>query len=275
MPKANTVFVGYHGHGDERNMTAAATFFAERHSGLVDQMELLSHGLARACRENASLVSGPFFTSVFGAQLAPWSVVLPTQQTNAMLRSVSTCGFTRLLPSSCLTSANLLRGDANVRLRCPINVRDVRGNKDALAGELLARFKVGEQQLAHSWTASLLARARPPTHAAFRFDSPYNAVHLNLDVDWLYFAVNRSAYREWRRSDESLRRQLSSACRRDADPVITSYARRAVELLAVHTLASFAATWHLPIVVATAIGKPGHEDTQCAPIGIRAIALSG
>lgn len=235
----------------------AAAFFSERHSGLVDQLEILSHGLALACLTNASLVSGPFFPSLLSAEMISWDAVLSMLQTNKRLQSLHACRHTSLLPPQCLQDERLRQSAA---LRCSINVRTERSAKNQLAGAILARLVVGENQLLN-WVPSKPSSGRPPDRA-FRLEEPFNAVHLNLDCDWLLFAVNRSLYKEWRHSQGETRRRLSGACRRGAHAAITSFALGAVALVATHTLLRFAEAPGWPIVVATAIGKPGHEATQ-------------
>ena len=134
-------------------------------------------------------------------------------------------------------------------------MRSKRGAKDRLAGEILSRLEVGERQL-RSWTANPVGKT---SGDSFELGAQYNAVHFNLDTDWLLFANNRSLYKHWRAAtDPQLRQTLSASCRRDAHPSITRYARRAVRLMAAHTIATFwrdPASFRLPVVIATAIGQ--------------------
>ena len=270
---AARVIIGYHSHVEATPCGGAhgtpATFFGDRHSGLVDQLELLSHGLAHACLQNASLVSGPFFPSLLSADMVSWAEMLSMSETSTMLQSLRACRHTRLLPPHCLHDERLRQSAV---VSCPISVRAERGVKNELAGDILARLVVGENQLRHwvptkplhvSQIFSTTAKSTPrPPDYEFRLEAPFNAVHLNLDCDWLLFAVNRSLYKEWRQSEGEDRARLSEACQRGAHPGVTGFAIGAIDLVATHTLLRLVDNPTWPIVIATAIGKPGHEATQ-------------
>lgn len=192
------------------------------------------------------------------SDMQPWSTILQAQQTNSMLQSLHPCRYTSLLPTSCLHDEKLRRS-----LRCPISVRTERGTKNPLAGEILSRLDIGERQMRH-WMPSRPEHGRAPD-STFDIERPFNAVHLNLDCDWLLFAVNRTLYKEWRHlsADGEARRRVSSACRHGADRSITTFALGAIDLVARHALVNFAReSTALPVVVATAIGKPGHYETE-------------
>ena len=198
--------------------------------------------LAAACAAGEHLLYGGFL--VDGTAKRETTPALPVEAffdldpVNAALRGRGDCARTRVLPASCAARhINATRCHASMDWgKAPLAL-DLKQTLPLSLGPAVAA-----------------ARARPPPPA------PYDAVHFNLDCDWLLYLERRNGTRNrlnaYRRKGhpEAMARALCGGG--DAD-----LARLGAAMAASYARATAGVGGDAPWLLVTPIGKVGHEQT--------------
>ena len=250
--------------------------------GLNNQMLLLAGALAEACLDKSSLVIDVAprgrvwyeMTASFRSNLSPdvagrWSMVLDIGRLQTVLDSDERCADTRIVSPACIAgggeSFTLCHGVDGAR---PDSFfPSVQNGQSQARVELHYKF----------WGKMPLRDDLPwvPYRSTVSDTSPdllrakYHAVHLNLDVDWMIWSTDQKLYWKYKASqDASETEAIAQACCSDRGTPAGQWALGKLSQY-VGAIRQIMSVSEAPIVVITAIGKPGTPwrsgcSTSCA-----------
>ena len=228
--------------------------FPPRHLGFTSQLNDVVGHLADACLSQSHLLYGGMKLDALNksSPLVPLDTMLSVEAVNMMLSTHANCSRTRLLPWHC--SKTLLLSHFST-IRCTHNIHWTNGkNIRSLEAQLGQLFPLNlERAFSSSGSMELSVHS-----------GGYNAVHFNLDCDWLLYLerrLARSGKKDFQdRSGRVKGKNFSmvycsegsdKSIKKVADMYITGYVNATRQM-----------GHDLPILLASSIGKSGHISTE-------------
>lgn len=223
--------------------------------GFTTQINDIAHHIAAACLTKSHLLYGGFKLDALNrsSPLVPLDTLLSIDNINFWLSKLEKCTETRLLPWHCAAHFSELifsREMCTRHLYMKERTKPVRDFGAKLQGSLPLDLT--------------LAAAAAHSRSSQDFKEGYNSVHFNLDCEWLLYLerlmVNRGIPGFTNHFDHYIKDPAKSQylCVKGYDRAITTVAELYVDgyVNATRQMGS-----HLPIFLATSIGKQGHNTT--------------
>jgi len=224
------------------------------HLGFTTQLNDVFGHLADACLKEAHLLYGGFKLDALNlsSPLVPVDTLFSVEAVNTMLSTHANCSRSRLLPWHC--SEGLLRSHFT-NIQCTRNIHWTNKKEVKMfAPQIVQSFPLKLERAYFAVVASKLST----------IPAAFNAVHFNLDCDWLLYLERRLArsgnvefydrYKKVKELNFSM-----TYCSQGMDVSIGKVAKKYIQ-------GYVNATRHmghdLPILLATSIGKTGHTSTS-------------
>ncbi|KAJ1445463.1 hypothetical protein M885DRAFT_549803 [Pelagophyceae sp. CCMP2097] len=221
--------------------------------GFTSQLDDFLGHLADACTTQSHFIYGGFHidAGMRAAPVVPVDFFLAIEPINAFLQNHPTCHQTRVLPWACSAVAQAggpeMLAPYAAEHRCTRSINwKLAAPIRSLGGDFMASLPLDFRRAAKS---AGVGQSRPPR---------FNAVHFNLDCDWLLYMEKRDGKPDRMKKFKFDFKKANAVCD-GSDANLKAIAFRSV---AAYVNATRKMGDQLPVLVATSIGKAGHEATQ-------------
>ena len=253
---------------DQANTSFVFVRNSIHHAGLINQIMSLAFSISTACHKGASLAVQGFKVDahVTNSPVVSANTFVDVAYLNQRLSKNPWCQHTVILPRYCVAE---LKAVNQAKFECRPKISFGQRSKEPRASEVVQYFQFNRIE---GWTPYLAAPQSwrtNMTQATTLLQGKYNAIHLNLDCDWLlYLTTLKDRILKITGSDAAHVVRAFNAFKASRNisgihqeyctgkhPHVTPVARWAIAKYIASVRHVFRGTEHMPIVIATHIGK--------------------